>query len=110
MTPNLNPHVADFRAVRAWLEHRWPDTGAALVVYRVKAAPADELARAFVAGPGGTSDYVHMERDAVRALAALGYRLADPGHQQLAVAEIRACDLSAHARLEAIRRIEEALA
>jgi hypothetical protein len=33
---------------------------------------ADELVRIHVVGPGGISDYLYMEHDAVRALSALG--------------------------------------
>jgi hypothetical protein len=86
----IDYNLADLRAVRAWLEHRTPDSDAALVVYRDRTAPADELACVHVVGPGGASDHADIKRDAIRALLALGYRLVEPGWQRLAVAEIRA--------------------
>ena len=103
--------LQDLRGVRVWLETHHPGTGAELSTHWFGKQPSKDIAHLILQGPGDPAVHKSLWREACRAMAALGYRL-DPGargaHRYIEFADTRS--MSAHARIEAIRRINEAVA
>ena len=103
--------LQDLRDVRVWLETHHLGTGAKLSVHWLGRQPGKDIAHILVHGRGDPAVHESLRREACRAMAALGYRL-DPdargAHRYIEVADTQG--MSAHARLEAIRRINDAVA
>jgi hypothetical protein len=103
--------LQDLRNVRVWLETYHPGSGAELSVHWLGKQPDKHIALIIVHGPGDPAVHKSLRHEACRAMAALGYRV-DPDargvHRYIEVADTRG--MSAHARLEAIQRIKEAVA
>lgn len=103
--------LQDLRDVRVWLETHHPGTGAKLSVHWAGKQPGRDIANILVHGRGDPAVHASLRRDACRAMTTLGYRL-DPdargAHRFIEFADTRS--MSAHARLEAIWRINDAVA
>jgi hypothetical protein len=100
----------DLKHVRVWLETLHLGTGARLLVHWHRNASSRALSHVVVHGRGDPAVHQAMWRDASPAMVALGYRInpASIGPRTLVeVSERRS--MSAHARIEGIRRVLAAL-